>query len=135
MPGPGSQETGHEAGAHLSPGVPCSMTALCWRSRGPWASTTVTPHPTLPALASSSGGALGTRSKMQGEEGVAPGVGWMELSGGTGRQAEAQPGTSLQRKLAWGGVGGLAGAGWGRGLGVTASSHPQECHHLPILSQ
>lgn len=59
----------------------------------------------------------------------------MELSGGTGRQAEAQPGTSLQRKLAWGGVGGLAGAEWERGLGATASSHPQECHHLPLLSQ
>lgn len=39
-----------------------------------------TPHRMLPASALNSGGASGTRTKMQGKEGVAPGMGRTERS-------------------------------------------------------
>lgn len=85
-------------GARLSPGFACSTTALCWPSRGLWGSMMGTPHRMLPALASSSGSALGTRRKMQGEEGVAPRMGWTELA--RGEMKWLAEGTT--QALAWG---------------------------------
>lgn len=71
-----------------------------------------TPRHMLPALASSSGGALGTQRKIQGEERVVPAGNGLDrtLSRGMGWQAKGTgPGTGLEGEFAWDGIRRLTG--------------------------